>query len=88
VTAPLELRRRRALASGWTAERFERTLAAQADDAARAAVADYVVLNDLTEDALEGRADRLWSRLTEDARALGEGRPLPARRRAGGPTRC
>lgn len=88
VTAPLELRRRRALASGWPSEQFERTLAAQADDAARVAVADYVVVNDLDEDALEGKAGRLWTWLVGDARALGDGRPLPPRLHAGGPTRC
>lgn len=88
VTAPLELRRRRALASGWPAEQFERTLAAQADDAARAAVADYLVVNDAAEKALEEEAARLWTCLLDDVRALRGGRPLPRRRGADRANRC
>ena len=46
VTAPLELRRARALAGGWSPEQLDRTVAAQTTDAARERVAHHVVPND------------------------------------------
>ena len=46
VTAPLALRRARALAGGWSPEEFDRTVAAQTTDAARARVAHHVIPND------------------------------------------
>jgi hypothetical protein len=54
--------------------------AAQLDDAAREAVADYVVRNDDGIGALERAAGKLWAMLQEDARLLTAGEPLPARR--------
>ncbi len=80
VTAPLEVRRRRALAAGWSGSRFEGVAAAQASDAERAAVADYVVDNDGDRDALERAAEAVWSALREDVREQSAGRPLPPRR--------
>jgi len=55
-------------------------VAAQLDDAAREAAADYVIRNDGGLDALERAARELWSMLQEDARLLATGRPLPPRR--------
>jgi dephospho-CoA kinase len=83
VSASDEVRRSRALESGWPADKFTQIVAAQLDDAAREAVADYVVHND--GDLLElGRAAReLWSMLREDARLLAVGSALPARRHKG-----
>jgi dephospho-CoA kinase len=83
VSAAYETRRERALAAGWTAERFSQVVAAQLDDSAREAVADYVVRNDDGVDALERAAGGLWTMLQEDALLLAAGRPLPARRRKG-----
>ncbi len=54
--------------------------AAQASDAERAAVADYVVDNDGDRDALERAAEAVWSALREDVREQSAGRPLPPRR--------
>ena len=80
VSAPHELRRERALAAGWTARKFAQVVAAQLDDPAREAVADYVIRNDGTLDALERAARELWLMLQEDACLLATGKPLPPRR--------
>ena len=80
VTAAAPVRRARALASGWDPRAFERVLAAQADDAAREKVADYVVVNAGDEAALKAVAERLWQTLLEDAGLLAAGKPLPPRR--------
>jgi len=80
VSAPYEVRRVRALAAGWTARKFAQVVAAQRDDAAREAAADYVIRNDGALDALERAARELWSMLQEDARLLATGEPLPPRR--------
>lgn len=80
VTAPLELRRRRARAAGRDPEAFERVVAAQLDDAAREAVADYIVVNEGGTGELVAAIDRLWGWLQEDAAAVGRGaRPAPRR---------
>jgi dephospho-CoA kinase len=83
VAAPYEARRTWALAAGWTAKKFAQVVAAQLDDEAREAVADYVIVNDRGPDALERAARELWSFLQEDAGTLAAGAPLPARRRKG-----
>jgi dephospho-CoA kinase len=80
VSAPYEVRRARALGAGWNAKKFAQVVAAQLDDAAREAVADYVIVNGGDLNALEGAARELWSRLEEDARLLGAGKGLPVRR--------
>jgi len=79
VTAPLPLRRQRAVAAGWDLDVFERMLAAQLDDAAREAVADYVVCNAGERGALATAAGSLWAHLQDDAAAP---RPLQRRRPA------
>lgn len=81
VSAPPELRRRRALAAGWPAERFARTVAVQADDTRREAVADYVLRNDGDVGALAAAVAGLWEALLEDAGTRAAGRPLRPRRR-------
>ena len=83
VSAAYQTRRERALAAGWTAERFSQVAAAQLDDSAREAVADYVVRNDGGVNALERAAEELWTMLQEDALLLGAGKPLPARQKKG-----
>lgn len=80
VSAPYELRQERALAAGWTAKKFAQVVAAQLDDLAREAVADYVVRNEGGLDALERAARELWLMLQEDACLLATGKPLPPRR--------
>lgn len=80
VSSPLETRRQRALAAGWSADRFQRTAAAQASETEREAVADYVVRNQGSRAALAGEVDTLWSLLLADEAALRRGEPLPARR--------
>ncbi len=79
VSAPASVRRARALAAGWPAEKLERILAAQLDDAAREAVADYVVRNEDGLEALSRKAGELWAWLVEDAQALDAGRALAKR---------
>jgi dephospho-CoA kinase len=76
VSAPAALRRARALASGWGAAAFDRVVAAQVDDAAREAVADYVVRNDEGASALRAAVGELWFALRADAALLAAGRPL------------
>ena len=76
VTAPAELRRARAVAAGWPAERVDRVIAAQLGEAERAAAADYLIRNDGEEAALASRVGELWPRLLDDAAALRRGEPL------------
>jgi dephospho-CoA kinase len=80
VAAPLPLRRERALAGGWRRETFDRVADAQADDKARAAVADYLVDNVGDQAELERAVAGLWQHLVGDAIARREGRVLPHRR--------
>ncbi|MFH1176776.1 MAG: dephospho-CoA kinase [Acidobacteriota bacterium] len=80
VSAPEHERRRRALAAGWSSERFERLLAAQLSDPEREAVADYVIRNDGDLLTLAAAVNELWRPLQEDAALLAAGLPLPARR--------
>lgn len=82
VSTPLELRRQRAREAGWAPETFELVLAAQLDDSAREAVADYVVVNHGGRDDLAVAVGRLWSWLEEDAIASGSGQRLQSRRPA------
>jgi dephospho-CoA kinase len=63
ASAPLAVRRQRALSAGWAIERFDQVAAAQVDDAAREAVADYVIRNDGDFAALAAAVDDLWPRL-------------------------
>ncbi len=63
VTADEGVRRARALAGGWPPERFDRVLAAQTSDAAREAVAHFVVRNDGAPAELRVDADELWDAL-------------------------
>ena len=79
VQATEAVRRRRALSRGWREGRFESIVSAQADDAARAAAADYLVPNDGRLGDLETSADGLWRCLLEDARCLAGGLPFPRR---------
>ncbi len=80
VSSPYEVRRARALAAGWTEEKFAQLAGAQLDDAAREAVADYVVRNEGGLDALERATRELWGMLQEDARMRATGKLLPPRR--------
>ena len=80
VTAPVELRRARARAAGWPADAIDLVFAAQASDAQREAVADYLVPNEGDSGNLVAAAGRLWAALVEDATALAAGRsPVPRR---------
>jgi dephospho-CoA kinase len=69
VIAPVELRRARALAAGWSKAAFDGALCAQASDEVRVAVANYVINNDADHERLELRIDELWSHLAADAAA-------------------
>ncbi len=77
VEAPLHLRRRRALAAGWSEAAFTAVVAAQLDDAARRAVASYVLRNDGDETILRARVVRLWQLLLADRQRCAAGLPLP-----------
>jgi dephospho-CoA kinase len=80
VMAPLAARRQRALAAAWQAGAFEKVVAAQASDEARAAVADYLVENISDPNALDKAVSTLWELLEQDAATRLAGRALPARR--------
>lgn len=67
VAAPRALRRERAVAAGWRPEVFDRVAAAQVNDHARAAVADYVIGNAGDAAALERAVTGVWEQLTRDA---------------------
>ncbi len=69
VTAPLEVRRRRALAAGFSPEQFDRSVQAQASDEERQRLADAVVANDGDLRALAEQVAALWELLV--ARAAG-----------------
>ena len=75
VTAPVELRRARALAAGWPADAIDLVLEAQASDTEREAVADYLVVNGGDSEDLVAAADRLWAALSADAAKLASGGP-------------
>jgi dephospho-CoA kinase len=73
VTAPVEVRRARALAAGWPADAVELVLEAQVSDAEREAVADYLVRNEGDAEELVAAAARLWAALREDVARLAAG---------------
>jgi dephospho-CoA kinase len=83
VTAPVEVRRARALTAGWPADAIDLVLGAQASDAEREAVADYLIVNGGDSEDLVAAADRLWAALSRDATLLASagpssfGRPSP-----------
>ena len=83
VTAPVEVRRARALTAGWPADAIDLVLGAQASDAEREAVADYLIVNGGDGEDLVAAADRLWAALSRDAALLASagpssfGRPSP-----------
>ena len=60
VTAPLEVRRQRALAAGFSPAQFDMTLQAQASDEERRRLADAVVTNDGGLRALAEQVAALW----------------------------
>jgi dephospho-CoA kinase len=67
VEAPLELRMQRlAEGRGMTPEEALARIEAQADDAARRAVAWRVIVNDSTLDLLRAQVDELWGALSEE----------------------
>lgn len=74
VTAPVALRRERALAAGWPLRQFEQTVAAQASDDERALVACHVVANEGDLGELERQVDTLWRRLADQAARATPGR--------------
>ena len=80
VSAAVGLRRARALASGWPEAALARVLAAQLDDAAREAAADYVVRNDAGVPELRAAVDELWHSLRTDADLIAAGKSLAPRR--------
>jgi len=70
VSAPIELRRERAIARGMKAYDFESRLAHQATDAEREAIADYVIDNSGDRDELLSKIEELCeSHLRPEARA-------------------
>jgi dephospho-CoA kinase len=79
VSAAAPLRRARALAGGWGAATFDRVVAAQVDDAAREAVADYVVRNEAGVVELRAAVGELWIALRADAFLSAAGETLPQR---------
>lgn len=68
VETPLETRLQRLVADrGLSPEDARRRVGAQASDAERRAVADHVLLNDTTRQALLDQVDRLWTHLDGSA---------------------
>ncbi len=60
VSAPISLRRERAIARGMAAYDFEKRLSHQATDLEREAIADYIIDNSGDRDALLAHVERLW----------------------------
>lgn len=60
VSAPISLRRERAIARGMAAYDFEKRLSHQATDLEREAIADYIIDNSGDRDALLAQVERLW----------------------------
>jgi dephospho-CoA kinase len=79
VTAPEARRHTWAQAAGWPAEKVARVIAVQSADAARIAVADYVVRNEGSLADLADAVERLWTFLLEDAAARSVGTALAPR---------
>jgi len=67
VSAPLALRRQRALSAGWSPEQFDRIVAAQTSDAQREILATDVIRNDSDEAALEANVAALWAEWAREA---------------------
>jgi len=72
VTAPVEIRKTRLLAAGWTPEDIERRMAAQWPDERKAALADWVVDNGGTDAHTRAQVEVLWKRFTAMAKARDE----------------
>jgi dephospho-CoA kinase len=69
VEAPEDVRLRRLVGRGMSPEDARRRMAAQASDAERRRVADVVLDNSGTPEALERQIDVLWAQLTAPRRA-------------------
>lgn len=80
VSAPLDVRRKRALAAGMAPEAVDQLLAAQTTDEAREKTADYVVRNERGSGSLGEAAKRLWKILCEDAQVLADDGTLNRRK--------
>lgn len=71
VLADAETRVQRLAGRGMPEADARARIAAQADDAARRAVADEILVNDGDRGALAGQVDALWQRLQQRAAAAG-----------------
>jgi dephospho-CoA kinase len=60
VSAPISLRKERAIARGMAGYDFEKRLSHQATDLEREAIADYIIDNSGDRDALLAHVERLW----------------------------
>lgn len=60
VSAPISLRKERAIARGMAGYDFEKRLSHQATDLEREAIADYIIDNSGDRDALLSHVERLW----------------------------
>ncbi len=69
VTAPVEVRKRRLLAAGWSPEDIDRRMAAQWPDSMKAPLAHWVVDNGGTPEETHAQVMALWPKLQELARA-------------------
>jgi len=72
VIAPVEVRKARLLAAGWTPEDIERRMAAQWPDGRKVALADWVVDNGGTDAHTRAQVEALWKRFKAMARARDE----------------
>jgi dephospho-CoA kinase len=72
VIAPIEVRKARLLAAGWTPEDMERRMAAQWPDDRKAALADWVVDNGGTDAQTRAQVEALWKRFKVMALARDE----------------
>jgi dephospho-CoA kinase len=69
VSAPIEIRRERAIARGMAGYDFDKRLAAQVSDLEREAIADYIIENSGDREALLSEVENLWeSELKPQAR--------------------
>jgi dephospho-CoA kinase len=69
VTAPVEVRKARLLATGWEEAEVERRMAAQWTDERKAALSDWIVDNGGDEGATRAQVEVLWKRFAAMALA-------------------
>ena len=67
INAPIEARKLRLRAKGLSDSEIEKRIAAQATDASRSAIADYVIENSSSLESLHGQIENIYKELQINA---------------------